>query len=329
MAEDLKPAYLLTGSDRPKIVVALRRLKERFGEAAVQQLNASEASGDEVVAACNALGLVGGGRLILVEDVSAWKAADAKAVAAYLQSPAPETVLALVAEEVKADSPLAKACAAAGDVLKFDLPKQGRKTDLPGWVGSQFSRLGASANRDACRALVDLVGDDLYELSTEIDKLATWAAGDDVTAADVEQLAAGRAETSIFALTDAWGRRDVQALLAASESLLERSGHPRARELPRLVALLANHVARVRSCQGLDAEGVRPRDAAGRLKMHPYAAEKAFAQSRNFTAEELRDATVRLAELDLALKGNSRLAGDLELDRALVEITRVREPQPG
>ena len=47
------------------------------------------------------------------------------------------------------------------------------------------------------------------------------------------------------------------------ESLLERAG---SRELPRLAALLANHVARVRACQALAEEGVRPRDAAGKLK---------------------------------------------------------------
>ena len=56
--------------------------------------------------------------------------------------------------------------------------------------------------------------------------------------------------------------------------------------------------------------------------MHPFAAEKAFAQAANFGVDELRDATVRLAQLDHALKGGSRLAGDLELERALVEITR-------
>ena len=38
--------------------------------------------------------------------------------------------------------------------------------------------------------------------------------------------------------------------------------------------------------------------------------------------DELRDATVRLAGLDLALKGGSRLSGDLEFERTLVEITR-------
>jgi hypothetical protein len=43
-------------------------------------------------------------------------------------------------------------------------------------------------------------------------------------------------------------------------------------------------------------------------------------QAENFSEEELRDAAVRLAELDHALKGGSRLSGDLELERALVEL---------
>jgi DNA polymerase III delta subunit len=61
------------------------------------------------------------------------------------------------------------------------------------------------------------------------------------------------------------------------------------------------------------------------MKRHPFYVEKLFAQARNYTADELRDAVVRLAELDHALKGGSRLAPDLELERALIEITRPRE----
>jgi DNA polymerase III delta subunit len=59
--------------------------------------------------------------------------------------------------------------------------------------------------------------------------------------------------------------------------------------------------------------------------MHPFAAEKAFAQSTNFAVDELRDAVVQLARLDLAVKGGSRLAPEAELVRALVEVTRRRE----
>jgi DNA polymerase III delta subunit len=77
---------------------------------------------------------------------------------------------------------------------------------------------------------------------------------------------------------------------------------------------------RVRQCQKLAAEGVRPREAAGALKMHPFYAAKVFAQAANFSEDELRDAVVRLAALDLALKGKSKLAPDLELQRALVDL---------
>jgi DNA polymerase III delta subunit len=117
----------------------------------------------------------------------------------------------------------------------------------------------------------------------------------------------------------------VAAVLSASESLLERSHRARRDELMRIAGLMASHVARVRLCQTLAAEGVRPRDAASQLRVHPFAAEKAFSQAGNFGVEELRDAVIRLAQLDHALKGGSRLAGDLELQRALVEITRQAE----
>jgi DNA polymerase-3 subunit delta len=318
---ELKPAYLIVGADRPKIHRALQRLRARVGDDAVEVLSAREATAEDAVAACNALGLFGRGRrLVLVEDVEHWKAPDAKAVAAYLADPAPETVLALTGE-VRADSALAKACAKRGEVLVYDVSKRA----LPGWVAEQFRRLGAEADADACRALVELVGDDLEALATEVDKLTTWSGGEPVHAADVHALAAGRGETPIFALTDAWGRRDVAGVLSACEALLERTERSRRDELARIAAAMASHVARVRACQRLAAEGVRARDAAGMLKVHPFAAEKAFAQAANFGVDELRDAVVRLADLDFALKGGSRLAADLELQRALVAITRPRE----
>jgi DNA polymerase-3 subunit delta len=255
---------------------------------------------------------------VIVDEVERWKAADAKEVAAYLAAPSPATVLALVGDEIKSDSALAKAVAKAGEILSYEVAKR----RIPEWVAEQFARLGATADGEACRALVEAVGDGLDELTTEIDKLATWAAGEPITAEAVARLAVGRAETPIFTLTDAWGARDVGGVLGAAEALLERSHRPRSGELMRVVAMLVNHVGRVRRCARLAEQGVRPRDAAGTLKMHPFVAEKAFRQAANFSPEELEWAVVRLARLDAASTGGSRLPADLELERALVEITR-------
>ena len=152
---------------------------------------------------------------------------------------------------------------------------------------------------------MQLVGDDYRQLANEVDKLVTWAAGEPIGEREVELLVAAVADTPTFALTDAWGQRDAAGTLNASETIFERDPKSPREVAPRLAAALGNHVVRVRQCQRLAAEGVRPRDAAGTLKMHPYYAEKLFAQAANFSEDELRDAVVRLAALDLALKGNS------------------------
>ena len=97
VAPELKPVYLITGGDRPKVARAVRRLRERIGPEATEHLSAAEVSGEAAAAACNALGLFAGdARLVLVEEVERWRAPDVKAVASYLESPAPATVLALV-----------------------------------------------------------------------------------------------------------------------------------------------------------------------------------------------------------------------------------------
>jgi DNA polymerase-3 subunit delta len=322
VAEELKAAYLLTGSDRPKVDRALRRLRDRFGEDSVERLSAQEASGEDAVAACNAMGLfAAGGRLVLVDAVERWKAPDVKAVAEYLSAPAPDTVLALVGDDLRKDSPLAKACAKAGDVLVFEVSKR----ELPRWVAEQFARHGVKVSSEACRALVELAGDNPHELAGEIDKLAVWAAGEEIGADEIELLVAARADVPPFALTDGWGRREVPAVLAACERILEQS--TRSGEIHMLLGRLVAHVRRVQACQRLDADGVRPRDAAAELKMHPFAVEKAFAQARNFSVEELREAIVRLSDLDLAVKGGSRLPAELELERALVAITRPTDAE--
>jgi len=325
---ELLSAYLITGTDRPKVTRALRRLRDRVGEDATETLNASESSGEDAAASCNALGLFAvERRLVVVEQVERWKAADVKAVQEYLRKPAPTSVLALLGEEVKRDSALAKAVAKAGEVLIYDIPTtRGRKADLPKWVEQQFRERGIVIDHDAARALVELAGDNADELVTEVDKLTTWAAGERIGEREVAELVPARADAPPFDLTDAWGRRDVAAVLAASERIVERSGDAPRDVFLRIAALVTNHVTRVRECQALDAEGVPPAAAADRLKRNRFYVQKLYEQAHNFSEEELGDAVIRLARLDLALNGGSKLPGELEFTRALIDITRPVEP---
>ncbi len=125
MAEQppLKPVYLLTGSDRPKIERALGRLRARIGEGGVEYVQALDAAA--VVSACNSLGLLASdARLVIANGVDKWKKADVEAIAAYLADPTPGTVLAFVADDLKTDGALAKLCAKSGQVLAFSVAKR-------------------------------------------------------------------------------------------------------------------------------------------------------------------------------------------------------------
>lgn len=321
-ADELKPVYLLTGSDRPKIERALRRLRDRFDAESVDLLSAADTTAADAVAACNAMGLFGGERLVVVEAVERWKADEAKAIAAYLADPSPTAVLALVAEGLRKDSALTKAVAKAGDVLVYDVDRK----KLVDWVVRQFAANGAQADRELARSLLDAVvpegqDADLHHLANEIAKLATWAGGEPIEWERVRELVVPFGEVPAFALTDAWGRRDVVAVLAAAEASFEREASPRSSVAPRLVGALARQLSRLRECRTLLADGCSSSEIAARLKRHPYYVQKLVRQAEGFGDDELRDAAIRLAELDHALKGGSRLAADLEIERALVDVT--------
>src|ERR687891_128641 len=236
-----KPVYLLTGSDRPKIETALARLRRHFAPEAIDLRSALDTSAEAVGALCNAGILFGDARLVVVEDVDGrrdsdgrlkggWKAADVELISSYLTSPAPATVLALVGEDVKKTTALHKACAKAGDVLAYAVEKK----NLQRWVAEQFRQRDARAEPEACAALVQLVGDDLHALALEIDKLATWAAGEPIGEREVEELAAAAADAPTFTLTDAWAVRDTARALAASETIFERESKPRRDTAARL-----------------------------------------------------------------------------------------------
>lgn len=335
---DLKPVYLIVGSDRPKVDHAVERLRRHFDPESVERASALDIPGADVPALCNAGSLFGGRRLVLVQHVDGvrkdgrlsggWKAAELEKVVGYLASPAPDTVLALVAEELKDDSAIAKAVAKSGQVLRYDVPK--KQGQLEKWVVDRFRAAGVRAEPEAAKALVQIAGDDLHVLASEIDKIAIWAAGEPVGEQEVEELAAPAGELPVYKATDAWGRRDLPALTRTVDQMLERSDRPPSVTTSILAGALARQVATVRRAGRLAEQGVSPKEAASALGLKfEFQARNVLEFARSYGARELDAALVRMADLDHAIKGGSRLAPTVELQRAIGDVTRPPGKQSG
>ena len=221
---------------------------------------------------------------------------------------------------MKKTGPLWKASAKAGQVLEYSV----QKNKLLGWVAEQFRQRGTPTEHEACTALVAIVGEDLHALAAEVDKIATWAGGEPVGEREVLALAAPFGEEPMYKLTDALGARDGTAALSLSETIFDRDDRQRRDVSARMAGAISGHVSRLATLRRMSERGVSSKDAAAELKLHPFRAEKLARQAESFSPEELDDATIRLARLDHALKGGSRLSPDLELQLAVADLARER-----
>ncbi len=309
---DLKPAYLVCGTDWPKVDAAISRLRARFDPESVEQLSAADDDVD-VVAACNALGLLGGARLVLVRGAEQLDDDQVAAIAAYLQAPTPETCLALFgAGGISPTGALAQAVESAGDVRIFDAPDRKQAAD---WVVKRFASEKVHCAAPVARRLVELVGEDMGDLAPEVEKLIVYARGESPEIEDVEALVSPQPDIKPWEITDAWGRGDAAGMIDLAVADINTAG-----DVNRIVAQLSAHVRRVWRVSALVERGQDKDQIAKALGIKPYPAQKLISQARRFGSSELGAAVVRLSELDLAVKGGSRLNSRFELELALADI---------
>lgn len=309
-----KPAYLIAGGDWPKVEAAAARLRSQFPDEAVEQLTAGEEIGDEIVAACNSLGLLGGERLVLVRGAEALTVEQTASIAAYLTDPTPDTCLALFGGEGAAhDGPLATAVAKVGDVRFFEPPDE---KEAARWVIKRFGESGVTCPPAVARRLVELAGEEIGDLALEVEKVVAYCGDEEPDVDTIDLLVVGEMDIKPWDVTDAWGRRDAGRVIELATAGIERSD-----DVHRTLAQIANHVRRVRRALLLLERGANQAEVAKHLGMKPYPARKLCEQAGRFSDAELADAVVRLARLDEAVKGGSRLDPRLELELALAEIS--------
>ena len=311
----LKPAYLVLGDDLPKVEQALKRLKMRIIEQAgsdanIGEFDASVDSAAVVVGAANTLAFLGGTRLVLVREVQAWLKADKEVVAAYLESPAPDACLALVAEKLAAGDLLRAATAKHGEVLEYPAPKEGQ---LPQWLIKEArERLGMDLGLQEARLLVQRCGDNQSILLRELEKLQTYADDRRVTADDIHLLGTPTYEASIFDLLDSLALGRGAAAFAAADELL--AGGERMEVLFYRILRNFQSLGRVAAMR---EEGMAQEAIQSELKLKPYPARKLMEQAALLGTEGVGRRLAILAESDARMKGMGTLPDDVELQLCL------------
>ncbi len=318
MAEEMRPLYLIAGTDGAKIDSTRARLRARAereaGSDALEVFEPGEGKGmpdhEALLAAIPAMSLMESRRYLLADGVERWRDRQLEAVAAAVAELPPDLTLVLIAR-AKAPAKLAKAVKAAkGEIHEFEAPKA---REMPRVLVAEAQRLGFRLDPPAARLLVDRMGASPVRLQNELERLALWAGeGGEVGVADLGAMIADTSEAAVWSLSDALLEGDAAGALRIGERLIDQGEN--------VTGLIYGLASRLRSACVVAAqleEGVPPRQVESSLKMHPYAAKQLVARLRDADQASLRLATEALADLELWCRGGADYGDELALTLAL------------
>jgi DNA polymerase-3 subunit delta len=307
---NLRPLYLFYGEEEFLMHRALRRLEAAItnlaGEPPTRVVReAPEVNLPEFLSEARAATLWGPGQLLILRRADLVPAAQLKAIGDYLDRPAPRAWVVLLAEDGKPRE-LAKHAIWARlqreeAALGFFRLKEG---ELYQWLTQEAETLGKSLSPAAAQRLVEMVGDNLAELSQELEKLALFAGAEKIlTSALVTQLASHSRSYNIFALVDALGEPGAPKRLAALDHLLDLGEQP-----PKIVGMLAWRLRLLIRFKEGTAAGAA--DLARSLNQPQWKMKGLAQQAARFSEAALRAHLMLLHHIDLQIKtsaGSPRL----------------------
>lgn len=317
MAE-LHPLYLIAGTDGAKIDATRARLRTRAerdgGAAALQVFEPGEGRGapdhEALLAAIPAMSLTESRRFLLADGVERWRDRQLDAVTAALAELPPDLSVVLIAR-AKAPAKLTRAVKAAnGEIHEFEAPKA---RDMPRALVADAKRLGFRLEPTAARMLVERMGANPQRLHNELERLSLWAGeGGEVGAADLDAMIADTSEAAVWALSDALLERDAPAALRIGERLIAQGEN-----VTGLIYGLASRLRKACTAAAMLEEGVPPAQVESKLGMHPYAAKQLVRRLQDAELDDLRAATIALADLEVWCRGGADYGDELAFTLAL------------
>ncbi len=169
-------------------------------------------------------------------------------------------------------------------------------------------------NNLVAQKLAAFVGNDLWQMDNEIEKLLSYKAGEEITADDVDLLIGAKIDNNIFQTLDALANQDKKTAL----KLL----HQHLSEGENEIYLLTMFIYQIRNLlklKDLMENGVPFYSLAPKSGLHPFVVQKSSQVLRNFSLDQLKKVYHRLSEVDLELK-TGRMDGLSALDLLVMEF---------
>lgn len=313
---------LMYGEDTFSLQNEVRRWRKAFaekhgGEMNIEVFDKDNAKVENIASSVYASPFLSEKRLVIVSDfMGANNAENQKSLIPILEK-LPESTFLLLLETGSPDrrTTLFKKLTSIATIKLFAKP-QGPK--LNSWIIQRCKLNGGTIDHNSASYLANLLGDNLFRLENEIQKLALYAGENPINISMIDELVSDNAEKSIFQMTDQLARKDIKGALSTLKSL-EESGI----EAPYLFAMIARQFRLMLEMKSLSEQRMTEQMIASKMKVNPFVVKNTINQCKNFTYGQLRDSLEKLLTIDRRLKTGDLHLRQHETDQYLLALERV------
>jgi DNA polymerase-3 subunit delta len=333
--------YVLYGRDDFSLREELARIKGELDSDGMLSSNTDvldgrEAGSEQLMAICDTMPFLSAHRLVVVEGLlkrfdrperprrgargarggsteglERWQG-----LADYVQRMPDTTTLVLVDEELSADNnPLLKALKSAGQVREFRPLRPGAVLQ---WILERAQSQGIDISPAAARLLADLVGNNLWVLASELEKLAAYAQGRRIEGADVRALVSEARQVNIFAMVDAIVERRAAVALRLLRQLTTAGA-----EGSYLLAMVVRQYRFIIQARELMTAGFSTQEIGQRLGVaSEFVLQRILDQAQRYSLSRLKAAYRRLLEADAGVK-RGHYGEELALELLVHDLARI------
>ncbi len=317
--------YILYGEDDFSRRQALNDIKAGLNAGDLLEANTMILEGKQLTlaqlsAACNTVPFLAPQRLIIVEGLlkrfesrtSAEQLSETANFADCVKNMPVTTILVLLDEGLKSHNPLLKALSPSATVKTFPLLKG---DNLKYWCQRRVTQSGGRISEGAASLVATMVGEDLWAIASEIDKLLLYSEGRPITEADVQAVVSQASQASVFKLVDAIIEGRAAEAIRLLHRLFDDGSHP-----AYILVMITRQFRLAIQAKELFSQGLKLPEIKQQLGL-TFAAEKALAQGRQYTQRQLEQAYHQLLDTDLSIK-QGKLEGELALDLLVSELSK-------
>ena len=236
-------------------------------------------------------------------------------LAEYVQRLPASTNLVFLDDELSGENPLLQALRPHAEVIEFRVLRPGAVLQ---WILDRAQRQGRDISPAAAKLLAELVGNNLWVLANELDKLAVYAQGRRIEGADVGALVSAARDVNVFAMVDAVVERRAPVALR-----LLRQQVAAGADGGYLLAMVVRQYRLIIQAKELSLGGITAQEIGQRLGIgSDFVLQRVLDQADRYSPSRLKAAYRRLLEADESVK-RGRYSDELALELLVHDLARL------